>query len=169
MSHNFKQPKKLTIEWNTPVSLVKLRPRVYSCNLEQIPDWPGIYIFERMHGEKSEALYVGKANNLRQRVKSQLQNTKLMDHIENAKNGQKLLTWGFFKAKPGQRVETFLPMIEKVLIQNFLLKGHSLANVQHTAPYKYCLESEWSSQDISCLINDIPPELNIQAPKNVRQ
>jgi excinuclease UvrABC nuclease subunit len=53
----------------------------YTLDLEAISEVPGIYIFGRRHGKLFEALYVGKASILRGRIKTQLNNHKLLKHV----------------------------------------------------------------------------------------
>ena len=81
---------RLHVDWMEPLPLSDGSDRnlIYKCELEDLPIGAGIYIFGRRHGRNIEALYVGKANSIRARVKSQLKNLPLMKHIEKCENGQ---------------------------------------------------------------------------------
>jgi len=118
---------KMNLQWRRSVKLGKFP---YDLDLEKIPKSSGIYIFLRVHGNTSEALYVGKANNLRNRVKQQLNNLKLMNGIKNAPNGIRRLVYGEFVPKPGQQVSKALPLCEKTLMRYCLGQGHNLFNIQ---------------------------------------
>jgi hypothetical protein len=75
---------------------------------------------------------VGKAKNIRSRVKTQLNNLRLMQHLKNARTGKRLLLTATFRAKPGQQQSTCLPLMERALIRLFLADGHDLVNKQGT-------------------------------------
>jgi hypothetical protein len=89
-----------------------------------------IYIFGRRHSKSFEALYVGKASSLRGRVKTQLNNHKLLTHVWNAKTGSRIVMIGEFKAKQKQTPATCLPIAERALIRYFVSEGHDLVNLQ---------------------------------------
>ena len=92
----------------------------------------GIYVLGRRWGNEFEALYVGKATGLRGRVKSQLNNLRLMQHLKNAKGGKRIILTGRMISKPGQRLEQSLLLVERALIRYFLSEGHDLVNKQGT-------------------------------------
>jgi hypothetical protein len=92
----------------------------YTLNLESIPAKPGIYIFGRRFGGRLEALYVGKAEQLRSRVNTQLNNHRLMTHVLNAKSGQRIVLVGTFWPKKGQQRKICLAIAERALIRYFL-------------------------------------------------
>src|SRR5688572_28890697 len=79
-----------------------------------------------------EALYVGMANNLRGRIKGQLNNLKLMLHVRHAQGGRRVILTGEIKTRPGQQTRTCLPIIERALIRYFLSEGHNLVNKSGT-------------------------------------
>jgi hypothetical protein len=120
---------KLTLDWNHSVKLGKFP---YTVDLEDIPKTSGIYIFLRMYGETAEALYIGKATNLRGRIKQQLNNFRLLTAIKEASNGQRRLVFGEFVPKPGQKTAAALLLCEKALIRYYLAQGHELVNIQGT-------------------------------------
>jgi len=102
----------------------------YDVDLNSISEVPGVYIFGRRHGKVFEALYVGKGKLLRTRIKTQLNNHKLLKHVWNAKTGNRVVLLGEFKAKQHQNDTTCLPIPEKALIRYFVSKGHDLVNIQ---------------------------------------
>lgn len=130
----------LNVEWLPPVPLVDGTKQrlIYTCDLEKLPIKGGVYVFARRFGQQVEALYVGRAESIRRRIKSQLKNLPLMKHVEGARIGRRVLFVGEFKPKPGQKARTCLPVIERALIRYFLTERHDLVNVhgaklrQHT-------------------------------------
>jgi hypothetical protein len=52
-----------------------------------------------------------------------------MTHIENAKNGQRVVMIGHFDAKKGQQSRKCLPIAEHALIRHFVAENHDLVNV----------------------------------------
>jgi hypothetical protein len=97
-----------------------------------LPRAAGIYIFGRRYAKTFEALYVGKANNIRSRVKGQLGNLRLMLHVKNAEAGKRIVLAGLFICKPGQRTAKGLVLTERAMIRYFLSEGHDLVNRQGT-------------------------------------
>jgi hypothetical protein len=125
---------RLQIEWSRPLVLKDGSPQnlIYSLALNKLPQRSGVYVFGRKWGNQFEALYVGKANGIRGRVKSQLNNLRLMSHLKNAKLGKRVLLAGVMKTRPGQHIEKCLPLMERALIRYFLSEGHDLVNKQGT-------------------------------------
>ena len=110
----------IEIQWSRELPLKRnSRSGLYEINLEKIPEVPGVYIFGRRHGAIFEALYVGKSADLRSRIKTQLNNHKLLTHVWNAKDGGRALMFGEFKAKPKQNHADCLRITEKALIRHF--------------------------------------------------
>lgn len=127
---------QLNMEWNRPIPLKDEKHHkvsyFYEIDLDKVPHGPGIYLLCRRYAGGFEALYVGKATNLRGRIKGQLNNLRLMQHLRNAKAGKRVLLCGHVVTKPGQRVEKCLPLIERALIRYFLSEGFDLVNKQGT-------------------------------------
>jgi len=125
---------KLHLEWTRPIPLrdATLENLIYAVDLKKLPRIAGVYVLGRRWGGDFEALYVGKANDIRGRVKGQLNNLRLMQHLKNAKNGKRIVLTGRFVAKPGQQSTKCLPLIERALIRYFLSEGHDLVNKQGT-------------------------------------
>lgn len=95
-----------------------------------------------MHGKTVECLYVGKATELRNRIKTQLNNSKLMQGVKNSATGKRQLFFGEFKAKPGQSEKTSLLAAERTLIRHYLSLGDQLLNIQGTRLVKDSVSSE---------------------------
>ena len=125
---------KLNVEWARPVQLKDgtRQNLIYVVDANRLPPASGIYILARRWGSDLEALYVGKANNIRNRVKGQLNNLRLMQHLRNAKAGRRIVLAGRIITKGGQRLDKSLALIERALIRYFLSEGHDLVNKQGT-------------------------------------
>ncbi|MGH6682632.1 MAG: hypothetical protein ACRECA_01685, partial [Pseudolabrys sp.] len=124
---------KLQLEWTRAMPL-KVAPRdenlIYTFDHMKLPETGGVYIFGRRYGKDFEALYVGKANEIRWRVRGQLKNLPLMLHLQKAKNGKRVIMAGKFISKPGQQEGKCLALLERALIRYFLSEGHDLVNKQ---------------------------------------
>ncbi len=119
----------LGLTWLNPLDLADAG-MAYDLDLERVPEEGGVYVFGRRHGRSFEALYVGKADTLRSRVRTQLNNLRLMQHLKTARSGRRSLMLGVFNAKGGQRKTESLHVIERALIRYFMSQGHDLVNVQ---------------------------------------
>jgi hypothetical protein len=116
-----------SLRWQLPQLL---RSYPYVPNLDLIPKSPGVYVFYRKHGASFQVFYVGKAINLRGRLKGQLNNLKLMNGIKSAANGARLLAYSEVVLKPGQKAASAIHAAEKLLIRHFVDEGHELLNIQ---------------------------------------
>jgi hypothetical protein len=135
----------LNLEWGKPLPLRKSTGNtIYALDLEKIPRTTGVYIFLRLHGDSVNVLYVGKADNLKGRIKRQLDAVRLMKGIENAPTGKRWLVYAEFKPKQGQRANC-LRLIERGLIRYYLAQGNELLNIQGIRIRKHSLTSERSS------------------------
>jgi hypothetical protein len=87
---------RLAVEWTRPIPLKDAAKQnlMYSVLLDKLPPVPGVYVFGRRWGGQFEALYVGKANRIRNRVKVQLNNLRLMQHVKKAKAGKRAFSPG---------------------------------------------------------------------------
>ncbi len=115
---------------------------VYTVDLSRIPNSAGIYMFFRVHGDSAKCLYVGKATNLKARIKTQLNNSKLMQGIKNSATGARRLIFGEFIAKPGQQEERSLLAMERTLIRHYLSLGEQLLNIKGTRMVKNSVTSD---------------------------
>jgi len=86
-------------------------------------------------------LYVGKARNIRQRVKGQLNNLKLMQHLKGAKTGKRVVFAGSVVARPGQQMDRIFSIAERALIRHFLSEGDDLVNISGTTLRQHEVES----------------------------
>jgi len=125
---------RLHLEWTRPI-VIKDASRqnlIYAVDQSKLPQAAGVYVFGRRWGTEFEALYVGKANNIRSRVKVQLNNLRLMQHLKNAKAGKRIVFAGRFVGRPGQQPAKSLTLVERALIRHFLSEAHDLVNRQGT-------------------------------------
>ena len=138
---------KLHLEWLPPISLKDGAKDnlIYTCQYESLPHEAGIYIFGRRHGAAFEALYVGKATSLNSRIRQQFNNVKLMKHVQNALNGERILLLGLFKSLSGQQDENCLPIMERALIRHFLERDDDIVNVHGTRLKTHEIVSEGSA------------------------
>jgi hypothetical protein len=125
---------KLSIDWTRPFRLryASKQNLIYWTDPDKLPRNPGIYVFGRRWGDRFEALYVGKAYDIRSRVKGQLNNLRLTQHMRNAKAGKRIVLAGEALTKPGQQLEKTLRLSERALVRYFLSEGHDLVNKQGT-------------------------------------
>jgi hypothetical protein len=126
---------KLEIEWQRLMPLKeagRYENLIYTFDHSKLPDAAGIYVFGRRYGKNFEALYVGQATSIQNRVRGQLKNLPLMLHLEKAKNGKRMVLAGQFISKPGQQEKKCLGLLERALIRYFLAEGHDLVNKQGT-------------------------------------
>lgn len=121
---------KLSVEWGRPLALKdgSSQNLIYVVDLNKIPETPGAYVFGRRWGNNIEALYVGKATNIRHRVRSQFNNLRLMQHLKHARIGGRVLLVGEAITRPGQKTEKVVTLLECVLVRHFLAEGHDLVN-----------------------------------------
>jgi hypothetical protein len=132
---------ELSIDWGKLVSLKKDKAGSpgYTLDLDQITTRSGVYVFGRRRGSSGfEALYVGKATNIRSRVRGHQNNLRLMQHIYDAKNGKRVVLAGALVTKrgkarkAGQRLNKSMALAEKALIRHFLTAGDELVNKHGT-------------------------------------
>ena len=99
---------KLYLAWKSPVPLKDgdRENLIYLPDQERLPKAAGVYVFGRRRKNGGfEALYVGRANNIRGRVWGQRKNLPLMMHLKNAKDGQRVVRIGVFESRSGQKVK----------------------------------------------------------------
>ena len=134
---------KLLVSWMSPLPMRRASHRgpTYVVDLDELPDLAGVYVFGREYGRGFEALYVGKARNVRRRLKGQLNNLRLMQHIHDAKAGRRVVIPGEVIKKPGQQLDPSLALIERALIRYFLANGDDLVNISGARLRQHAIES----------------------------
>ncbi|MFA6290507.1 MAG: hypothetical protein WC637_01925 [Victivallales bacterium] len=126
---------KIELNWSTPFILLdgSSSNMVYALpENNRISNTSGIYIFYRKYGEAISAVYIGKADNISQRVNQQFNNVRLMMAIKNSGAGSKHLIYGQLKAKQGQNVKRVIKLLERQFIAFAKLNGHNLVNIHGT-------------------------------------
>jgi excinuclease UvrABC nuclease subunit len=85
----------LHVEWGRPIQLKDASKdnMIYGLDPSKVTDGAGVYIVGRRWGSQFEALYVGKAGNIRSRVKGHLNNLRLMQHLHKAKTGRRIVLY----------------------------------------------------------------------------
>ena len=131
----------IEVAWSPPIPMKRARSVGYTVDLIRVPEASGVYVFGRRWGESFEALYVGKALDIRSRINGQLNNLRLMSHIREAKIGNRVVVAGVIQTKGGQRIEKCLTLVEKALIRYFLSEGDDLVNVQGTLLRRHVISS----------------------------
>jgi hypothetical protein len=135
----------LSAKWHKEVKLTPSKElnALFDFDLEKIPAKPGIYIFIRSFGNGKkggrtlhEPVYVGRALNLKARMKTHQNNLKLMLGVKNAGNGSKAIIFCEINSRQGQKMDTILQKMESAIIDHCLTKGFELINV-HGAREKY--------------------------------
>lgn len=123
---------KISVQWEKPLALRdgSRQGLIYVVDFDKVPDSAGVYVFGRRWGKNIEALYVGKAANIRGRVKVQFNNLRLMQHLKQARAGKRVLLFGEVITKPGQKIDKVVSLLERALMRHFLSEGHDLVNRQ---------------------------------------
>ncbi len=120
---------KISVTWNPPISLTgEARDLCDSFKRDLLPEEPGVYIFARRYGPKITAVYVGKAESLRVRIRQQMNNNRLMRALDEAPKGERVLIYGTFGGKRGARIAKWLVTVEEALITHFTEQQHELIN-----------------------------------------
>ena len=125
---------RVFLQWDKAINL---GPKAkFIKNLEAriptLPSVPGIYVFARRYKSTISPIYVGKASNLRGRVKTQSNNRRLMDAVRTEKNGDRVLLIGRIKTQPGQQLGKVLKIAEQTHIEQAMTAGSPLVNIQGT-------------------------------------
>lgn len=109
---------KIELNWLEPIELgssTNLRENIKNFDLNEIPEIAGVYIFYREYGETQKALYVGKSENIRARMKAHFNSLALIEGLEEAPQGKKKLI--FAEVKTRSELKRALNQAEKALIQ----------------------------------------------------
>lgn len=130
----------ISVVWTKPLP-IKWTGTEYEADWETIPSSAGVYIIGRQYGKTMEALYVGQTGDLNRRIERQLNNLKLMHHVEESSNGGRIVLAGAIKTKSKKKIKTHLNTIERALIRHFIAEGHDLANKRGAPRLKHTIES----------------------------
>ncbi len=117
------------LDWHEPIELGSsnaLKDNLKNFDFSFIPEISGVYIFYREHGEYQEALYVGKSENIRTRMKAHFNSLKLVDGLVDTPKGQKKLI--FAEVKSRSSLVKALAQAEKGLINKLDKQKHPLLN-----------------------------------------
>src|ERR1700751_5739187 len=97
---------QLYLDWGKSIPLKDAAKQnlIYLPDRESLPNFAGVYVFGRQRRNGGfEALYVGRAANIRSRVWGHRKNLPLMMHLKNARQGERVVRAGVLKPKPGQK------------------------------------------------------------------
>jgi hypothetical protein len=109
-----------------------------------LPTDAGIYVFARKFGDSYSPIYIGKAKNVRARLKNQFKSLPLMVKVKNwnptnpenpalAMNGTRVLFIGtLVKPATAAKLDDALKISERSLIEHALSEGHHIVNIQMT-------------------------------------
>ena len=125
----------ISVFWHEPITMKDGSSDNMTYTIEGIDRFDevsGVYMFCRKYKNKLIPLYIGKALNIDSRIKQQLNANRLMNAIENASAGERMLVIGEFRGKPGQQREKCIRMVEKALIGHALAEGYVLINLLGT-------------------------------------
>lgn len=117
------------LNWYEPMELGSsstLKENVKNFDFLLLPEIAGVYIFYREYGNYQEALYVGKSENIRKRMKAHFNSMKLIDGLIDTPKGQKKLI--FAEVKTRSDLAKALAQAEKGLINQLDDEKHPLLN-----------------------------------------
>ena len=117
------------LDWHEPIELGSsstLKENVKNFDLSLLPEISGVYIFYREYGDYQEALYVGKSENIRTRMKAHFNSIKLIDGLVETPKGKKKLI--FAEVKTRSDLAKALAQAEKGLINQLDDEQHPLLN-----------------------------------------
>jgi hypothetical protein len=120
---------QIELDWYEPIELGSsstLKENVKNFDFSLLPEISGVYIFYREYGGYQEALYVGKSENIRTRMKSHFNSIKLIDGLIDTPKGQKKLI--FAEVKSRSDLSKALAQAEKGLINQLDDEKHPLLN-----------------------------------------
>lgn len=128
---------RVEVHWGKPIPLRggRIENLIYTvADLDAIPTNAGVYVFARMNRDALVPLYVGQAQRLRSRIKSQFNNVRLMLGIQRSPGRRRVVVPGELIARPGQQLASTLNLVEKSLIESAIFGGYELLNQQGTKP-----------------------------------
>ena len=125
---------KIEATWVKPITLKKdpNEQLIYTLNLGELPEEPGVYVFGRKHGESIAPIYIGETANIRSRIKNHLDSIPLMRAIENAASGGRFLIYCTVKTNSPERAKKHIRIIERALILHAQGEGYEIINKKGT-------------------------------------
>ncbi len=118
--------------WHKAINLVDVDYNRKHELISNIPNSYGIYIFHRRFGEYGEALYIGKASNLKRRIYQELDARGIIEHVKNSKKGMKLLSFAEIIVHGNCDKEKRIEDIESAIIEISMYREGSLFNTKKT-------------------------------------
>jgi hypothetical protein len=119
---------EIEIDWSAPFKLGKYYKLE---DPKRLPEKPGIYMFARIHSEKTKLIYIGKAINLKKRVLHQLKNRYLRRKMKRERQVSRVLFVGELQTWTAkEKVDKALRIVESALIAHALAEDHDIVNVQ---------------------------------------
>ena len=107
----------INIKWHQPIPLKDGNSDlIYMMDEAEIESWdgcPGVYMFCRLFNSSIIPLYIGRSQNIANRIWAHLETTSLMRRIENNPKGAKSLIIGEYISQPGQSSEKALRIVER--------------------------------------------------------
>jgi len=140
------------LDWYEPIELGSsstLKENVKNFDLSLLPEISGVYIFYREYGDYQEALYVGKSENIRTRMKAHFNSIKLIDGLVDTPKGQKKLI--FAEVKTRSDLAKALAQAEKGLINQLDDEKHPLLNRKLMKDQYDFIISKGNALNIECL------------------
>jgi hypothetical protein len=126
------------VEWGTVIALgpkakfVSEVQNTLEVLLSKILETPGIYVFARRFDKTITPIYVGKALNLKNRIKQQFNNLRLMSAIQDGPSGEIVLLVGQVTPATESKIKRALKIAERTHIEQAMTAGHELLNIQGT-------------------------------------
>ena len=122
----------ISASWSREISLKdgSKKNAIFLVEDEELPEEAGCYVFFNQFGNSRKIIYIGRANNIRARLRGQFNNLKLMIGIRNAGRGNKKLICCTVNPKSGQKQDKIIGILEKNLIKHAFTEGHELLNIQ---------------------------------------
>lgn len=127
---------KIELNWFEPIELGSsgtLRANIKNFDLKELPEIAGVYLFYREYGATQDALYVGKTENIRKRMKAHFNSLSLIEGLEKTPQGPKKLI--FAEVKTRSDLGRALNQAEKGLINHFDSHEHPLLNKKMMADH----------------------------------
>ena len=166
---------KIELAWEKPIPLKAVVTGGYKFAAieEQLPTDAGIYVFARKYGTNYSPIYIGKAKNIRARLKTQFKSLPLMVKVKNwnpedaedatlALSGQRVLfIASLVKPTASASIDNGLRIAERALIEHALTEGHNIVNIQMTKT-KY---DEITSNGLTRTMSFAPSSMLVKAQK----